>query len=328
MKVSVNESLSIPIHVQLKEQVKSLIEQEMYRPHDQLPSVRELAGFLRINRNTAQKAYTELEQEGYVITKQGKGVFVHGQPPRKREHVPEELIEQVLETLEQHAIDPHAFTVALMTRYQIRKAMGRTKPILLFVECNVPQAQEYAVELTKATGYVVKPCLVRDMERIGASIQSGYYDLIVTTFLHIEEVQQVVNRIGGAHAPKVIACLLESNLQSIKQLQKLPKGSIVGIGGTTWEGAENIRQSIIKAGLTHVQLIVGSMEHPASLDALLQGKPDLVVCTSFVSPYLESKSPSLSLIVEDSYLNTQSVRYIQQYVEGKRTDDGTEGIGV
>ncbi|MFD2370824.1 GntR family transcriptional regulator [Brevibacillus sp. GCM10020057] len=64
-----------PIHVQLKEQIKSLISGGLYRHCEKLPSVRELAGFLRMNRMTVQKAYAELEQDGYVECRSGRGVL-------------------------------------------------------------------------------------------------------------------------------------------------------------------------------------------------------------------------------------------------------------
>ncbi|MED4583129.1 GntR family transcriptional regulator [Brevibacillus choshinensis] len=318
MKVSVNETLSIPIHVQLKEQIKTLIHEGLYQPREQIPGARELAGFLRMNRNTVQKAYTELEQEGYVQTKSDDGVFVHSQPPHGSDRILGAAMDQELdmEMSQEQPDDPHAFSESSMTMgYSLKKA---TKPVLLFVECNVPQAQEYAVELEKATGYVVKPCLIKDLDLLGSSIQSGYYDLIVTTFLHVEEVQPIITRLCGENEPKVIACLMESNLQSIKRLQELPAGSKVGIAGTTWQGADNFRQSIVNAELSHVELLIGSLEYPASLDAIIESKPDLIVSTSIVSSYLQRLSRYTPMMVEDRCLSAQSVHYIQQYVEGKR----------
>ncbi|MDF2679432.1 MAG: transcriptional regulator, partial [Brevibacillus sp.] len=304
-----------------KEQIKTLIHEGLYQPQEQLPRARELAGFLRMNGNTVQKAYTELEQEGYVQTKSDEGVFVHSKPPHGSERIPGASMEEDLdlELSQEQLDDPNALSEAPMTTgYPVRKAAGHSKPVLLFVECNVPQAQEYAVELEKATGYVVKPCLIKDLDLLGSSIQSGYYDLIVTTFLHVEEVQPIITRLCGENEPKVIACLMESNLQCIKRLQELPAGSKVGIAGTTWQGADNFRQSIVNAELSHVELLIGSLEYPASLDAIIEAKPDLIVSTSIVSSYLQRLSRFTQMMVEDRCLNAQSVQYIQHYVEGKR----------
>ena len=65
-----------PIYAQLIEQIELMIVSGMYPPGAKLPSVREMASKLAINPNTIQKAYRELEAEGYVYTVAGKGTFV------------------------------------------------------------------------------------------------------------------------------------------------------------------------------------------------------------------------------------------------------------
>jgi GntR family transcriptional regulator len=46
------------------------------KPDDPLPSVRQLAGELRVNPNTVQQAYRELERGGLVYVRRGQGTFV------------------------------------------------------------------------------------------------------------------------------------------------------------------------------------------------------------------------------------------------------------
>lgn len=78
--ISVNFRDSRPIYVQIKESVIKLIMSGSLKPDDRLPSVRELAVELAINPNTIQRAYRELENEGYIYVASGKGTFVspHG----------------------------------------------------------------------------------------------------------------------------------------------------------------------------------------------------------------------------------------------------------
>lgn len=64
-----------PIYEQIKDGLRRLILSEAIRQDEKLPSVRELASQLAINPNTIQKAYSELEQEGYVYTVSGRGSF-------------------------------------------------------------------------------------------------------------------------------------------------------------------------------------------------------------------------------------------------------------
>lgn len=65
-----------PIYEQLVEKLKELIINEVLKPDEQLPSVRSLAQELTINPNTIQKAYRELEVQGFIYSVKGKGSFV------------------------------------------------------------------------------------------------------------------------------------------------------------------------------------------------------------------------------------------------------------
>ena len=64
-----------PIYEQIKDGIRRLLLSNAIKADEKLPSVRELASSLAINPNTIQRAYRELEAEGYVYTKQGKGTF-------------------------------------------------------------------------------------------------------------------------------------------------------------------------------------------------------------------------------------------------------------
>jgi len=65
-----------PLYEQLMDKIKELIIAEVLTPDQQLPSVRSLAQQLTINPNTIQKAFRELEREGYLYTLAGRGNFV------------------------------------------------------------------------------------------------------------------------------------------------------------------------------------------------------------------------------------------------------------
>jgi GntR family transcriptional regulator len=66
-----------PIYEQLVDKLKEFIINEVLKPDEQLPSVRTLAQQLTINPNTIQKAYRELEAQGFIYSQKGKGSFVN-----------------------------------------------------------------------------------------------------------------------------------------------------------------------------------------------------------------------------------------------------------
>jgi GntR family transcriptional regulator len=69
---------SRPIYEQIVENFKMQIFKGILREGDQMPSVRSLAVELSTNPNTVQKAYAELERQGFIYTVKGKGNFVKG----------------------------------------------------------------------------------------------------------------------------------------------------------------------------------------------------------------------------------------------------------
>lgn len=67
-----------PIYEQIVERFQTLIVSGVLEPDSQMPSVRSLAMELSINPNTIQKAYSALEQGGYIYPVKGRGNFVSG----------------------------------------------------------------------------------------------------------------------------------------------------------------------------------------------------------------------------------------------------------
>lgn len=85
-----------PIYEQLTERIKMLIMHGVLSPDEQLPSVRTLSAQLTVNPNTIQKAYRELEREGYIYSRQGKGNFVTPAPPEPNAAKKAEMRETLL----------------------------------------------------------------------------------------------------------------------------------------------------------------------------------------------------------------------------------------
>ncbi len=67
---------NVPIFEQIKNQTKQFIHLGVFKPHEKLPSVRNLAADLGINPNTVARAYQELTDEGIIYSLPKKGAFV------------------------------------------------------------------------------------------------------------------------------------------------------------------------------------------------------------------------------------------------------------
>lgn len=89
-----------PIYGQIKDSLRRLIVAGALGPDEKLPSIRALAMDLSINPNTIRRAYTELEQEGFIYSVPGKGSFaavMGGGDGRRRAELMERLQEIIAE---------------------------------------------------------------------------------------------------------------------------------------------------------------------------------------------------------------------------------------
>ena len=80
------QNKGVPLYVQLRDQLAAAIGRGALTPGTQLPTMRQVAVALKIDLNTVQRAYNELEREGLLRMVQGRGSFVEHPPaPRHRE---------------------------------------------------------------------------------------------------------------------------------------------------------------------------------------------------------------------------------------------------
>lgn len=92
-----------PIYEQIVHRFQEMILKGAMAPDERMPSIRTLAIELAINPNTIQKAYTRLEQEGFIYSVKGKGNFVaysESLREKKREDIMEQFLELVKKAME------------------------------------------------------------------------------------------------------------------------------------------------------------------------------------------------------------------------------------
>jgi len=101
MNIIISNTAGIPIYQQITKQIKNCIFSGEITEGDMLPSIRILAKDLRISVITTTRAYNDLEQEGFIVSVQGKGCYVL---PQNTEIIKEQKQREIEEYL-QKAID-------------------------------------------------------------------------------------------------------------------------------------------------------------------------------------------------------------------------------
>jgi GntR family transcriptional regulator len=95
--IDIDQTSSVPIYIQLIDNIKLSIAQGILMPGEKLPSIRELAGKISINPNTIAKAYQELEKNNVITTLKGKGTFVCDNAENVNFEQENELIKPLIE---------------------------------------------------------------------------------------------------------------------------------------------------------------------------------------------------------------------------------------
>jgi len=100
MKIILINGSSVPLYEQIKNAIKENILKNKVKEGEQLPSVRTLSKDLKVSILTVKKAYDELEEEGFVESRQGLGTFVAGKDSEgKREELQKELENHLQEAI-------------------------------------------------------------------------------------------------------------------------------------------------------------------------------------------------------------------------------------
>ncbi|MCR4960001.1 MAG: GntR family transcriptional regulator [Lachnospiraceae bacterium] len=118
--IRLNYRDSKPIYEQIEEAFKKLIISGALKKDERLPSVRALATQLSINPNTIQRAYNELENDGYLYSLKGKGNFVSGLKDNSSEKI-EILIGEIAERMKEAEFLGMSFDELIL---RVKEAMG------------------------------------------------------------------------------------------------------------------------------------------------------------------------------------------------------------
>lgn len=97
MVFQINFKSGMPVYLQLVDQVKSAVASGLLQSGDILPAIRPVAEQLRVNRNTVAKAYTELESQGVIESRAGKGSIVCKPKARLHREARHERVEQEID---------------------------------------------------------------------------------------------------------------------------------------------------------------------------------------------------------------------------------------
>ena len=315
MDLRINSKSHVPVHVQLEGQIKHLILMGNFEVGSRLPSIRAMAGFLRVNRNTVARVFSDLEREGYVESRRGSGVYVVRPPVDEEEAKRHEVLERVMDLTAARGIPIEELAYALLARGGVRP---QEKTPILFVECTREELDQFSDELEEQLPVEVESVLLEDLAERVSGEQDLPWRMAVTTFFHIHEVQDIVEPRGI----EAVALLAEANIESLRRLTELPEGTPVAVVGWGRTCMENLSRSIEGAGLDHLRFVqVYVDEQTDEVLETLEGV-DAVVCASITARKLREIgiSRALDIIEEDRVLDQGGIEMLGRMLRERQSN--------
>ena len=301
------------------QQIKHLIMTGGFEVGDRLPSIRAMAGFLRINRNTVARVFSDLEREGFVESRRGSGMYVL-EPPVHAVEMKDDVVARVIDLAAAQGLPVEDLAYALLAR---AGAVPREKTKILFVECTREELDQFSDELEGQLPVEAERVLLEDLPGRLSEAGEPPWALAVTTFFHVHEVQDLMESLGV----ETVALLAEANLESLRRLTDLPPGTTVGVVGWGQTCMENLSRSLEGAGLDHLDFVQANVDDDAEEVLGALQNVGAVVCASITARRLRELGvpDDLELIEEDRTLDKGGIEMLGRMLRQlSATTRGTE----
>ncbi len=249
--------------------LRDAIQSGVYARGSRLPSTRELAAQLGINRNTATKIYSELARENLIELPANRPPIVIGDGATAPGEAFYERLREALETIflesQLIGISP-ADTTKMLNQAAADFFASYRAPRVFVAECNEVEARAYAQELTIRLDSVVRPILLDQLDQIGAE------DIVVTPLMHLNEVREGLN----GRTERLIGLVVSANSADIARIARTVTTGPLGIVAVNPGAAERLRRLL--GFQIDVPMVTASVNQPETLEAM-RGKVECVVST-------------------------------------------------
>lgn len=279
-----------------------------YRLGDRLPSVRTLAAEIGINRNTASKAYQELQREGVVQASRGRGTFVSALPAKDRTST-EDRVQQLLRSVLAYAAltgIPRRKLKELAEREF--RALSNRKVRVAFVECNPYEARGIAQRMQKTLSHPVDALVLDELPPPRKLLRA--YEIIATTLYHLGEVQDKV----GRHNTRVIGLHHRASTESVLQIARLEQGTRLGVIATN----ERTLKHLLKLVEMYHTVVGSCLASETTQVAELVRGADVLIVHPLAKRYVPAH-PTARIITVNFQIEPQSLDYLRQRISSLNT---------
>lgn len=278
MELMINKESGIPLYKQVKYSITEKIQSGDLHSGFRLPTERELSEQLAISRNTVSAAYKDLEKEGLLVSRQGKGTFV---AEDFRQALSGELHERIISYVDQGLEE--ALAGGMEARDYLRvvdqrvteKIEGLRTAHAIYVECNPEQAIYYARQIEAGTHLKCQGLTVAELMEMSDETKGILHEarVIITTANHVPEVQECTRDFGKA----VLGVAANPDLQTMVKIARFPEGTRFAFVGISERFLDEVGAALKGAGLGDLDIIFSNEKDENKLTEILTDKDIVLV---------------------------------------------------
>lgn len=278
MDIKIDRKNGIPIYIQLKSQIMDEIKNGSLKIGEKMPTERELSQKLNTSRNTVSSAYNVLEQQGVLISYQGRGTFVAEETKTWKQHNIKDKILKIidlgLEEALEMGLDTKEFLALVQDRIKEKEEILK-KLSAVYIECNIEQAKEFANELSIATNMNVIPMVVADLADRNEETQQNLNDakIIIATFNHVNEVKELISDLEK----DVFGIAINPCLETIVKIARYPKETRFGLICISKEFHFKVESALNSAGLEGIDITASISRKDEDIQKVIDSSDVIIV---------------------------------------------------
>lgn len=293
--------------------VRKILEARIHSGHyplgSRLPTCRDLATEIGVNRNTVSKAFRALHASGCVEPLPGRGTYVVAVPQDGGKSVAAEVesrLHRVLAEARHRGMD--RTQLAHLVEGVLEMVFATPKPRLAFVECNLHDATSMAMQLGACVGADLEPVVLPNLAAVLRK-SPGKFALIATTFYHVAEVEEMVadacplvEVVGIHHAPA------ERSLLAVAKISRSTRVGLVATNARTLRHLEGIVSNygkVVEGGAL--------VAERTALESLL-GRCSVIVTSPSCREVLRGVWPEERTVVVEFVPSPQSIEFLREKV--------------
>lgn len=278
MQLVIRKKSPLGIKDQLKRQIRIMVKSGEFGAGQALPSAKDMAKSLNLNRNTVGTAYRELVAEGILETVVGAGTFIKQTKTQAKNDLLQDIIDEAFEKAVLAGFSSEQITDFLLHRVTTYFP-GTQGCRVLVIECNQEAIEDISATLRKDLSVEPVGLLIQDLESNPdrATPLFSNIDLIVCGFNHAREVRKVFPE----PPVEVVAVMLKPDVRIVNELMRLPGGTTVGFTCVNQRATETFyKEAILSEGSTLIKIWAGLDDQPRLQDLL--DKCQVIFASSYV----------------------------------------------